>query len=172
MRRLHTKVYRLSKAREAHWESIAVQSRKIAMGVVVAYIAVGLFGVLLSSGVLVTSETVKISGVLASANLGVYSDSACTQRVTAVDWGAVAPGASVSRTFFIKNIGTTPVTLSFSATNWSPAAANGQVTASWSHEGTQLSAGQVTAASITLNVRSTASGFTTFSVDAVITGTG
>lgn len=149
-----------------------MQSRKIAMCVTVAYIAVGLFGALLASGVLVASETVKISGVIASANLGVYSDNACTQRLTAVDWGAISPGASVSKTVFIKNVGNTQVTLSFSATNWSPAVANGQVTASWSHEGVLLSAGQVTSAALTLTVSSSASGFTSFSLDAVITGTG
>jgi len=142
------------------------------MGVAVVYIAVGLFGALLASGVLVTSETVKISGVLASANLGVYSDSACTQRLTAVDWGAISPGATTSKTVFIKNLGTTQVALSFSATNWSPATANGPIVASWSHEGVLLATGQVTAATLTLKVSSSASGFTSFSVDAVITGIG
>ncbi len=124
------------------------------------------------SGVLVASVTVRSSGVLASANLGVYSDSAATQGVGSVDWGTVAPGGSVSRTIYVKNVGTTQVTLSLSVTNWNPVSANGPVAVSWNREGTTLTAGQVTAATLTLSVSSTASGFSSFSVDAVITGTG
>ena len=149
-----------------------MNKKNIAIVVAVAYVAIGLLGALIASGVLVTSETVTISGVLASANLGIYSDSACTQRIGAVDWGTVSPGAIVSRTLYAKNIGNTPVTLSLSVKNWNPTTANGPIVAGWNREGTTLAPGQVTVATLTLTVSSSASGFTSFSVDAVITGTG
>ena len=134
--------------------------------------AIGLLGALATSGVLVTSETVTTSGILASANLGIYSDSACTQKLGSVDCGTVSPGAVVSRVVYVKNIGTTQVTLNLSVKNWSPAAANGPIVAGWNREGLSLAPGQVTAATLTLTVSSGASGFTSFSVDAVIIGTG
>jgi len=149
-----------------------LHSRNIALGFVVACVALGLLGSLVASGVLVTSRTIRISGVLASANLGVYSDSACMQSLASVDWGSVSLGGTVSRTVYVKNLGTSQVVLSLTKSNWSPPSANGPVTVSWNREGATLNAGQVASATLTLSVSSSASGFTSFSVDAVITGTG
>lgn len=150
----------------------AVQSRNIALGVAVIYMTIGLLGAMMVSGGLVTSKSVSTSGVLATANLGVYSDSACTQSLASVDWGTVSPGGSVSRTVYVKNLGNSQVTLSLSATNWNPSAANGPVGVGWNRQGAALAAGYAISAMLTLSVSSDAGGFTSFSVDAVITGTG
>jgi hypothetical protein len=109
---------------------------------------------------------------IAGPDLAVYSDSACTKSMTSFNWGNISPGATVTDTVYIKNTGGTQVTLSLSVSNWNPAAANGPITISWNREGTTLAANQVLSATITLSVSPNASGFTTFSVNAVITGTG
>ena len=150
--------------------SIDLLHRNLVIAITVAFAAV-LLVTLLASGALVTSTTIKTSGVLASANLGVYSDSACTQSVTSIAWGTVSPGSSASKTFFIKNIGTSQVTLSMSEMNWNPSTANGPVAVSWNQQGTTLTANQVLSATLTITVSSSASGFSTFGVDVVITGT-
>ena len=126
----------------------------------------------MASGVLVTSQTFTNTGVLATANLMLYSDSACTQPLVSVDWGTISPGISVSRTIYVKNVGTTQVTLSFSVTNWNPAVADGPIAFSWNREGATLATSQVTAATLTLTVSSSVSGFTIFNANAMITGTG
>jgi len=149
-----------------------LQNRNIIVVFAVAFAVAGLLVTLLASGALVTSRTVKTSGILASANLGVYSDSACTQSLASVDWGTLSPGASVGKTVYVKNVGSTLVTLSLSKANWSPTTANGPVTVNWNRQGSTLAAGQVLSATLTLAVSSSASGFTSFSVDAVITCTG
>lgn len=149
----------------------AVQSRNIALGVAVVYMTIGLLGAMMVSGGLVTSKSVSTSGVLATANLGVYSDSACTQSLASLDWGTISPGGSVSRTVYVKNLGNTEVTLSLMAANWYPAVANGPVSVAWNRQGATLAAGGATATTLTLSVSSDASGFTSFSVDNVITGT-
>ena len=127
---------------------------------------------LLVSGALLTSVTVKTSGILASASLGVYADSACTQNLGPISWGTVAPGGSATKTFYLKNLGSVPVTLSLTVTNWNPTTANGPISLTWNREGATLSANQVTVATLTLSVSSSAGSFTTFSADAVVTGTG
>jgi archaellum component FlaG (FlaF/FlaG flagellin family) len=126
---------------------------------------------LLAYGALVTSKTIKTSGILASANLGVYSDSACAQSFSSIDWGIVSPSSSASKTFYIKNMGSSQLTLTMSVTNWDPSTANGPVTLNWNRQGATLAANQVLSATLTITVSSDASGLSTFAVDVVITGT-
>jgi len=138
----------------------------------VASLVAGLLVTVMASAALITSQTVHTSGILASANLGVYADSACTQSLGSVNWGTISPGSSVSRTIYVKNLGSSQVVLSLTKTNWNPTTANGPVAVNWNRAGATLAAKQVLSATLTLSVSTTASGFTSFSVDAVITGTG
>ena len=144
--------------------------KNIVAALAIVFAIVGLFVTLLPSWVSVEFKSVVTSGVSATANLGVYSDSACTQSLGSVGWGTISPGSSVARTFYVKNLGKFPVELSLAARNWSPVAANGPIFVGWNLEGAGLSAGQVVTATLTLSASSSASGFTAFSVDAVITG--
>ena len=152
--------------------NLKLHRKKLIVIFAVVYVAVGLMAAMVASGAVVASQTVRTSGILATANLGVYSDSACTQSLSSIDWGVVSPGGSVSKNVYVKNLGSTQVTLILSTTNWSPTTANGPVTVSWNRQNLVLGAGQVTSATLVLSVSSTASGFTSFGVDAMITGTG
>ena len=151
--------------------NIDLRIRNLVIAVTVAFAAAGLMLTLVASGALFTSKTIKTSGILASANLGIYSDSACTQSFSSIDWGTVPPGSSASKSFYIKNFGSSQVTLSMSETNWSPLTANGPVALSWNRQGATLAANQVLSATLRITVSSVAGGFSTFSVDVVITGT-
>jgi len=135
---------------------------------------VGLILTVTTAGVLSVSQTVSSSGTVnvTTVNVGVYSDQACTQTLTTIDWGAIAPGDSVTRTIYVKNTGNTQISLSMTKANWSPTSANGPVTLTWNRETTTLSAGQSTSAALVLSVSSSISGITTFGVNIVITGTG
>lgn len=133
---------------------------------------VGLILTVTTAGLLSVSQTVSSTGTVTAVNVGVYEDSACTQTLTSIDWGTISPGNSVTRTVYVKNTGNTPITLSMTKTGWNPAGADGPITVTWNKEGTALSAGQSTAATLTLTVSSGISGITTFSVNIVITGTG
>ncbi len=145
--------------------------KHIAVGYVIAIALAAVFVTVLSSGALVSTKTISSTGVVTTANLGVYSDSACTQALASVNWGTVAPGGSVSMTVYVKNVGSTQVTLSMSKANWNPTSANGPVTIAWNKEGSVLAVNQVAMATLTLSVSSGVSGITTFSVDVVVSGT-
>ncbi|MCW4044355.1 MAG: hypothetical protein NWE94_02410 [Candidatus Bathyarchaeota archaeon] len=133
---------------------------------------VGLILTVTTAGLLSVSQTVSSTGTVTAVNVGVYSDSQCTQTLTNINWGTISPGNSVTYTIYVKNTGNTPITLSMTKTGWNPANADGPITVTWNKEGTSLSAGQSTAATLTLTVSSGISGITTFSVNIVITGTG
>jgi hypothetical protein len=152
--------------------NIDLRYKNVVIAITVAFAAAGLLVTLIASGALVTSKTIKTSGILTSAYLGVYSDNACTQSISEIAWGTIFPGSSASKTFYIKNLGSSQVTLTMSVMNWSPSTANGPVAVSWNRQWTTLAANQVLSATLTVAVSSSASGFSTFGVDVVITGTG
>jgi hypothetical protein len=148
-----------------------MKARKIAIGTMIAITATGLFLTLLTTGLLMSSQTLQSSGTVTAVNVGVYSDSSCTQNCTSINWGAIAPGNLTTRTIYIKNIGTIPMTLSMATGSWVPSNANTYIGLSWNREGTVLSAGQSTSATLTLSASSSAGNITSYSFNIIITGT-
>jgi hypothetical protein len=146
--------------------------QKISMGALTAIIAAAIFLTVTTAGLLSVNQTIPSSGTVTAVNVGVYSNSACTQNLTSITWGTISPNSTVTRTIYVKNTGNTPITLSMTKTNWNPANANGPITLTWNSENTSLTAGQVTMATLTLSVSQSISGITNFGVDVVITGTG
>ena len=145
--------------------------RKIPTGIIIAIAATGLFLTLLTTGLLMSSQTLQSSGTVTAVNVGVYSDSGCTQNCTSIDWGTIAPGNTTTRTVYVKNIGTLPITLSMTTGSWVPSNANTYISLSWNRGGTVLSVGQSTTATLTLSASSSAGNITSFSFNIVITGT-
>ena len=138
---------------------------------IVAVVAMALFATVLASGGVVTSRKLSASGVISTTNLGLYSDYACTQTLTSISWGDISPGSTVSKTIYVKNTGSQPITLSMSGDNWYPDSAAAVMTLGWDKEGVVLSAGQVAISNLWLSVSSGVSGIGTFNVDIVISGT-
>jgi hypothetical protein len=120
-----------------------------------------------------TSQSLASNGQInTSANLGVYSNSACTTPVSSVNWGTLSAGTNITQTVYIKNTGTgLSLALSLGTSNWTPANANGNITLTWNQEGTRLTPGQSVAATLTLTVSPSIADITNFSVQINITGT-
>jgi hypothetical protein len=140
---------------------------------VVALILVAIALTATTYGAISVNQSLTTSGsVNVTPNLGLYSDSSCTTSLSTIDWGAITAGNNITRTVYVKNTGTgTSLTLSISTSNWTPTAANGPITINWNKEGTRLTPGQSTAATITLTSSSSIVDITTFSVQILISGT-
>jgi hypothetical protein len=151
-----------------------MEMRKISTGTIIAIAATGLFLTLLTSGLLLSSQTVPSSGtVLSTVNVGVYNDQACTQNCTSINWATLSPGSATTKTVYVNNTGTLPVTLNMATSGWNPSSANGPITLGWNREGATLNASQSINATLTLTVLpSINSSITTFSFNITITGTG
>ena len=145
---------------------------KVSIGVVMALVAIALFLTVTTAGLLSVNQTVPSTGIVTTVNVGVYSDSACTQNLTNIAWGNISPGNSTTRTIYVKNTGSNRITLAMTKDNWNPATANGPIVLNWNREATQLSPGQSTTAILTLTVLPTITGITNFSFNIIITGTG
>jgi hypothetical protein len=144
---------------------------KLSIGAIIAIAVTGLFLTMLTAGALVSSQTVPSGGTITAVNVGVYSNSQCTTNCTSIDWGMLSPGGSTTRTIYIKNTGTVPVTLSMATANWSPSNANNYLTVTWNRANNVLAAGSSVSATLTLTASSSAGSITNFSFDIVITGT-
>ena len=102
-------------------------------------------------------------------DVGVYWDINCTREVTSINWGEVELGTTVDRTVYIKNNGTSDVTLSMNTTNWNPSFANEYITLSWDYDGRVLHPGDVLAVTFTLQAPPESHGITSFNFDVIIT---
>jgi hypothetical protein len=140
----------------------------------VAVIALTIVGILLTvttAALLSTNQTVPLNGTINAVNLGVYSDSACTQTATALNVGALNSGGTATQTIYIKNTGNIPETLTMTANNWNPTNATSSLTLTWNQQNTVLNAGSSIQAILTLTAASNTGSLTTFSCSVTLTGT-
>ncbi|MGB9914268.1 MAG: hypothetical protein ACPLIG_00890 [Candidatus Bathyarchaeales archaeon] len=145
---------------------------KLSTKTILLLITTGIILTATTAGVLTVTRPIPATGTISTINLEAYSDAACSQPLTSIDWGTISPGATVTKTIYLKNTGNVPMTLSMTTQSWSPTNANGPITITWDRESATLPAGQSIAAVITLRASSSISGISSFSVNIVITGTG
>ena len=143
---------------------------KLSTGAVIALAATGIFLTLVTAG-LIATQTIPSNGTVTAVNVGVYTDSQCTQNCTSISWGTLNPGNTASKIVYVKNTGTAPVTLTMTTGSWTPTTANSKITLTWNQQNTVLNAGQSTPANLTLTVASDATNITTFSFNIIIAGT-
>jgi hypothetical protein len=145
--------------------------KKMPVIAVIALVATALALTLTTAAVLSVNQNVPLNGTIDAINLGVYSDSECTQTVTALNVGNLSPGATATQIVYIKNTGNVPETLTMSVNNWNPTNAPTYLTLSWNRQNTVLNAGQSIQATLTLTAASNTGSLTTFSCDVTLTGT-
>ncbi len=121
---------------------------------------------------LAASNRVSNRGAIKAIGVGVYSDSACTTKLTSIDWGVLDPGQSRNATAYIRNEGNSAMLLTQSAANWTPSNASNYITLRWDYRGSLLTTGSVVKVTFTLAVSSSISGITDFSFDLTIVGAG
>jgi hypothetical protein len=75
-------------------------------------------------GFLQLRDTVlNVSAVEIQQNIGVYWDSACTQRVSSIDWGTLIPGQTKTITLYVRNEGNSTIQLVLTTGNYNPSIA-------------------------------------------------
>jgi len=142
---------------------------------IMALAAVGVTAIILTlatSALLSPSQNSAFDGTVSAANVGVYTNSACTTNCTSISLGDITPGKSKTYPVYVKNTGTVPLTLSMTTSEWNPTSANGPITLTWDREDYNLNAGASINAILTLNVSSSIStSITAFSLNVTIQGT-
>ncbi len=140
-------------------------NRKV-LGTISALIGVALL--IASVYGVVSSFTIHESGHISMVKA--YSDIECTTEISDIDWGSPQPGTTQNKTVYLKNFGGSSVTVTMTATNWSPANAVNYFGVTWDREGDVLTSGFVLETHISLTVYEniTESSIGAFSFDRVI----
>jgi hypothetical protein len=140
---------------------------------IIALILIGATLIIATFGAITVSTNLSSSGSIAtSPGITVYSDISCTNTQTAIDWGTITPGSTVTRTIYVKNTGSgISLSLSLSTTNWNPTNANGPITITWNQNSAILAPGQSITAVITLYASANITDVTNFGVQINIIGT-
>ena len=148
-----------------------MEFKKLSKAAIIALAITAILLTVTTAALLSTNQTVPLSGTITAVNLGLYSDSACTQTCTALNVGTLNPGDSATQTVYIKNTGTVSETLTMTANNWSPSSASSSLTLTWNQQNTVLTANQSIQATLTLTAASSTGSLTTFSCSVTVTGT-
>ncbi len=150
-------------------------TKSLGLRIAKTVITVGLiFFIIMSSSILVSAASNRRSTkeTIAAANgLELYSDSACIKKINSISWGSFFAGESINKTVYIKNAGTTAMTLSLAQTNWSPASIKNAFTCVWNRQNEKLEPNQIIQATLTLTSAANFSAPTSFNVNVKITGT-
>jgi len=118
-----------------------------------------------------SSRTISSHGTIRGVNVGIYQDAGCTQQLLSLEWGTMDNGSQTVKTVYVKNEGTSSMTLSISNSTWVPVDATSFLTLTWNRETYLLTNGTSVSADLTLAVLPTFTNGTDFSFDIVIVGT-
>jgi hypothetical protein len=146
-------------------------TQKWARILIISLVTVGIALTVTTLAALTTSQAVPLNGTITAINLGVYTDSGCTQNCTSLSIGNINPGSITTQTVYVKNTGNAPETLTMAVTNWSPPNASTYLTLNWNQQNTVLTAGQSVQATLTLTAASNTGTLTNFSCSVTFTGT-
>jgi archaellum component FlaG (FlaF/FlaG flagellin family) len=105
-----------------------------------------------------------------SAKFGIYSNPTCTSAVSSISWGQLAPGAVQTLTFYIRNEGTSSITLSKSLANWNPSTLSSYLTLTWNYTSQVLNPSSVLCVKLSLAVAANTPSTTSFSFNTIISG--
>ncbi|MGA3191992.1 MAG: hypothetical protein ABSD73_05695 [Candidatus Bathyarchaeia archaeon] len=141
--------------------------------------AIGLFFAILATSFVVAlsmqsyTRQIPSTGTITAVGVNVFSDAACTQNLTSVNWGVLTPGSLANYQMYIKSTSNVPITLSLGTDSWNPAAAATYITLTWSYAaGTVIQPNASLPVTLTLTVSSSVAGFTSFSFNIDVTGSG
>jgi hypothetical protein len=123
------------------------------------------------------SQTLSSSGSIqieTTADIGIYSNSYCTIPLSSLAWGTLQPGGIQEIDCWIRNEGSTPLTLSMHVSNWYPTslATSNYLVLSWNYDSSIIDPDAAIPVTLTLTVSADISGVTNFSFDVSIVGTG
>lgn len=116
---------------------------------------------------------VRNTGKIVCVGVQIFNDLERTQPLIEVDWNDIGPGELASRAAYLFNNGTTPITLSLQATDWTPLEAQAYLTLTWTYlSETIIQSRETLPVSFNLAARAESTNITSFTFTAIITASG
>jgi Dockerin type I domain len=113
----------------------------------------------------------NVAAVQTSGTLGVYWDSGCSSRVTAIDWGNMTLGQTKNITFYVRNEGSTAIFLSAIDKNWNPTTAQSYIHFVCNSDDEKAQANEVQKVNSSLTISTVTTNITTYTFDVLLQGT-
>lgn len=129
-----------------------METQKLNIAAVFAIALTAMVVTALATSLLMAYQRVPNYGSVKALNIGVYSDAACTNNLTSINWGFLEPGENASREIWIKNLGNTKITLNMTTESWDPNNASDYIKLSWDYTGQVLDVNQSIKAVLSLSV--------------------
>ena len=118
------------------------------------------------------TPSLRSVSAIESYSLGIYWDPGLSEPAESIDWGMLRPGEAANVTLYLVNETPSSVTLSLSASDWSPASASGQMNLAWSHQGRLMVPGAVLESDLSLTASPDIVNIETFSFTLELTAEG
>jgi len=112
--------------------------------------------------------TIQNQGTVTSINISIYSDSACTEPLTAIHWGSIKVGETKTSMAYLRNEGTLAVTVTLSVGDWVPSASSGALSLTWDSENAQVEVGNVQP--VVFSLKALNNNVTGFAFRTIVTG--
>lgn len=117
-----------------------------------------------------TNSIANVSAVEANG-VGIYWNSNCSNAVSSINWGTLAPSSVKNITVYIRNEEQKPIFLFLSTTNWNPPETSNYLNLGWNYtRGQQTNPGEILQITLTLSVSRYIKGISSFSFDIIVTG--
>jgi outer membrane biosynthesis protein TonB len=101
--------------------------------------------------------------------IGIYSNPTCTTKLSSISWGQLTPGQTKTMTLYIRNEGTTQVSLTKSLANWNPANLSAYLALNWNYSNQTIAPTANVAVTLSLTVASNTPATTSFGFDTTLT---
>ena len=152
-------------------KEIKIAVKYLALIFLVIGIAIGF-----TAGLVIKSYWIKNVGNIVivhppNIDLEFYSDPACTDLLTKIDWGIIDNGTSKNYTAYVKNLGNVRFNMTMHTENWAPPEAEPYIWVGWLYAGEIVLPDEVLTVVFKIKVASYVSGVTNFSFDIVIIAT-
>ena len=145
-------------------------NRGSAVTVLIVVLLLVIMGLSSAHAYLTSQSKIPTAGIIKSVGVAFYTDSMGTQNLTALDWGNVFSGSTISKQAYLKNTGNVPNHISMMTSNWNPASASKYLNCTWNTNGL-LQPNQTIPVTFTLTVSPMAESLSSFSFDIIITAT-
>jgi len=114
-------------------------------------------------------KSVVQANTIQGIGVGIYWNQYCTNRTLSINWGSTEVGSSNNLIVYIRNEGSSEVSLRLKASEWIPYNAQSYMSLSWNYTNQILSAGEVIPIELTLFVSPTICDINNFSFDITVT---
>ena len=118
---------------------------------------------------LMMTDTISNVSAVEADGVGIYWDSSCSDKVSSIDWGALAPASAENIVVYIRNEIEDPACFVLSTNNWNPPEASRYLSLSWNYSGDRVSPRETLQTTLTLSVSPSIEGISTFSLHITIT---